>query len=387
MRSPKQEVFKADHTTMSEPPPLPGQQINDGKGRIFPCEQCGADLKFHIGEQSLKCPFCGAKRELSFSENAEIREQNFEEMVAELKRRKSEQEHEDPEHQEVRCESCGTDVIFDGTLTSIDCPYCGSPLQREKIHTGGFRVNVDAVMPFQIDPRQAQGKIAAWVQSLWFAPNDFKKIGAKGKCNGVYLPFWTFDTLTFTVYHGERGEDYTTTVGTGDKKRTVTRTRWYTATGKFQRFFDDVLINATGKFSKTDLEELGPWPLDSLLPFTQEVIAGHFARTYDVELEDALPIAKQIIDAAIRSECRGRIGGDRQRVHSVKTRYDAVTYKHCLLPIYMLAYRYKGKSFRVFVNGASGTVRGERPFSWVKISAAVLSALAVVITGLALFSR
>ena len=372
---------------MLEPPTPPGQDINEGKGRIFPCDQCGADLEFNIGVQTLKCPFCGASKELEIADDAEIREQDFDEMIAELKRRKSEQTEEVVEHQEVRCESCGSDVIFDGTLTSTECPYCGSPLQRENIHTGGFRIPVDAVMPFKIDDRKAKSKIADWVRSLWFAPNEFKKMGAQGKCHGVYLPFWTFDSLTFTVYSGERGENYTVTVGTGDKRRTETRTRWYPESGRFQRFFDDVLINATVKFAKTDVEKLGPWPLEMLLPFTQQVLAGHFARTYDLELEEALPIAKEIIDTALYSDCCSRIGGDKQRVHSIKTRYDAITYKHLLLPVYMLAYRYKEKSYRVFVNAATGTVRGQRPYSWVKIAATVIGVIAVAGTLFAIFSN
>ena len=363
---------------METPHTPPGQEINEGKGRIFPCDECGADLEFNIGVQTLKCPYCGAVKELDLGEDAQIREQNYDEMIAEVRRRKSERNNDDTEHQAVRCDSCGSDVIFEGTLTSTTCPYCGSPLQREKVHTGGFRVAVDAVLPFKVDERKAKGKIADWVRSLWFAPGDFKQMGAQGKCNGVYLPFWTFDTLTFTAYSGERGEDYTVTVGTGDNKRQETRTNWYPASGRFQRFFDDVLINGTIKFAKSDLEQLGPWPVEQLLPFSQEFLAGHFARTYDLELEEAFPVAKELIDQALYSDCCGRIGGDKQRVHSIKSRYDAITYKHILLPIYMLAYRYKEKSYRVFVNAATGKVRGQRPYSWVKILAVVLGFIAII---------
>lgn len=365
---------------MTEPPPLPGQQVDDGKGRIFPCDECGADLEFHIGEQSLKCPYCGAQKEIVLSDDAEILEQDFHRMLERLRDQREQRSDEQVEHNEVRCESCGSNVLFDGTLTSTECPYCGSPLQRENVHRGGFRIPVDAVMPFKIDDRTAKKKIAHWVKSRWFAPNDFRQRGAQGRINGTYLPFWTFDSLTFTAYRGERGEDYTVTVGTGDKKRKVTKTRWYAASGRFQQFFDDLLINATKNLSNSHVEKLHPWPLATCLPFNQEVLAGHFARTYDLELDEAFPIAKQMIDSAIHSECCQRIGGDRQRVHSVQTRYDAITYKHVLLPIYMLAYRYRDKSYRVFVNAATGTVQGERPYSFWKILFTVLGIAAVALT-------
>lgn len=363
---------------MNEPPPLPGQEIDDGKGRIFPCSECGADLTFHIGEQKLSCGFCGATQDIELSANVKIQEQDFQTMLMTLQERQAERSQE-VEHEQVRCDSCGADVLFSGTLTSTECPYCGSPLQREKVHRGGQRVAVDAVLPFQIDLRKAQTEVGNWVKSRWFAPNEFKKRGAQGKINGVYLPFWTFDTLTFNVYEGERGEDYTETVGTGDKKRTVTKTRWYFASGRFQRFFDDVLINGTREHSGTQIDEVGPWPLDRCLPFAAEFLAGHFARTYDIDLQDAFPLAKQQIDREIHSDCERRIGGDRQRLHWVKSRYDAITFKQVLLPIYLMAYRYRDRTYRVFINAATGTVAGERPYSWIKIGATILGVGAVVL--------
>lgn len=358
---------------MEQPPPLPGQKINEGKGRIFPCDECGADLEFHIGEQSLRCPYCSTVKEIVIDDDAEVVEQDFHETIRKLAERKADGTTDHQEHCEVRCDSCGSNVLFDETLTSTDCPYCGSPLQREKIHRGGFRIAVDAVLPFKIDDRDAKTKIAEWVKSRWFAPNKFKKRGAQGKINGVYLPFWTFDSLTFTVYRGERGEERTETTGTGDNKSTRTVTDWYPASGKFQRFFDDILINATRNLSGTHVSSLNPWPLEDALPFTQEVLAGHFARTYDIELEEAFPLAKTIMDDALLAETKERIGGDKQRVHSIKSRYDAITFKHVLLPVHMLAYQYHDKTYQVFVNAATGAVHGERPYSWVKITCAVLA--------------
>ena len=41
----------------------------------------------------------------------------------------------------------------------------------------------------------------------------------------------------------------------------------------------------------------------------------------------------------------------------------------------MAAYKYGGKSYRFLVNGQTGEVQGERPYSWWKISFAVLGAV------------
>ena len=43
-----------------------------------------------------------------------------------------------------------------------------------------------------------------------------------------------------------------------------------------------------------------------------------------------------------------------------------LTFKHVLLPVWLAAYRYRGKSFRFVVNGRTGSVEGERPWSSVQ---------------------
>ena len=352
-----------------------GTTTDEGKGRVFPCEGCGADLEFHIGQQRLKCPFCGFEKEIQIADGAEVREQDFHAMLERVRQAREKEPQEVAGYSEVRCRSCSGTVVFQGTLTSTECPYCGSPIQRENVHTLTRRVPVDGVLPFMVDHDKAAKGLTAWVKSRWFAPNEFLKRGVEGKFNGVYLPYWTYDTLTFNAYTGERGENYTVTVGTGKNRRTETRTRWYPASGRFQRFFDDVLVVASQGLPRKYVIGLEPWPLARCIPFTQQVLAGHLARTYDVELDAGLKDAKQRIDEAIAADVRQRIGGDKQRIHSIQSRYDAITYKHLLLPVWMLAYRYHDKPYRVFVNAGTGEVQGERPYSWVKILFAVLAGL------------
>lgn len=357
-----------------------GQTTDEGRGRIFPCDGCGADLHFHIGQQKLQCPYCGHTKAIELGDDAVIREQDFHAMLAHLQKLHDEniEDQEAGDQNEVRCESCGANVVFVGTLTSSFCPYCGSPIQRERVHKCNRRVPVDAVLPFLVEEKIARGNLSDWVQSRWFAPNDFRKHGVDGHFHGVYLPYWTFDTLTFTQYSGMKGVYYYVTVGSGKNRRTERRTRWYPASGSFQRFFDDVLVPATENLSNDMLHALEPWPLAKCLPFNQQVLAGHFARTYDVELAPGFVKGRALIDAAILREVRQRIGGDTQRVHSVNSRYDGITYKHALLPVWLLAYRYRDKSYQVFVNAATGEVQGERPYSWIKITLAVVTGLAAV---------
>lgn len=356
-----------------------GRLIDEGKGRVFPCEQCGADLEFHIGQQDLKCPYCGFGKQIEFSPDAAIVEQDFHAMLAKVRewRERSAKQPGSDQH-EVRCNGCGANVVFTGSLTSSECPYCGTPLQRDKVHDSPQRVPVDGVLSFRIEREIARRNLSKWVRGRWFAPNEFLKRGVEGRFNGVYLPYWTYDSLTFSQYWGERGDHYWVTVTENNQTRQERRTRWTSVSGHHQRFFDDVLVLAAKGMHGNLMQELEPWPLADLQPFTQQVLAGFLARTYEIDLDEGFQDARQRIDSAIESDVRGLIGGDEQRVSSIKTRYDAITFKHLLLPVWLLAYRYHDKTYQVMVNAVTGEVQGQRPYSFWKIFFVVAFALAVV---------
>lgn len=367
------------------PPPVDsigaGSEIEQSQSRVFPCDGCGADFEFAIDAQSLKCPFCGHLKELEIAESARVEEQDLRDALDEQASRRSKQRREGTDQamdglKQVACRDCGATVQFHGTLTSRECPYCGTPIQLDGVHDAEDRIAVDGVLPFMVERTKAQTNLKTWVQSRWFAPNEFKRRGVSGHFNGVYMPYWTYDALTMNDYRGQRGEHYYVTVKRGENNVQERRTRWYSASGSFRRFFDDILVVAGKGLPAKVVRALEPWPLDRCLPFTQQVLAGYMARTYDVPLRTGFQEAKKRIASALDADVRNRIGGDEQRVHSIQTEYGATTYKHLLLPVWMMAYKYGEKPYQVIVNAATGEVQGERPYSWIKITLFALSIVA-----------
>lgn len=358
--------------------PNPGEFVDEGKGRIFPCESCGADLKFQPGAQRLVCPYCGFQKELEFSETAVVAEQDFHDMLERLEEWRRAGIGDQQQTSEVRCESCGGQVSFTGTLTSSECPYCASPIQREQIHNSPVRIPVDGVLPFVVSYDVANEKLKQWVSSRWFAPTLFRKKGISGKFQGVYEPYFTFDSATFSQYSGERGDHYWVTVGSGKDKKRVRKTRWSSASGRFPYGFDDVMIHAARGLPLHLMRALEPWPLKNCQPFHPQFLAGLLARTYDLTLEEGFASARSIMEAALRQETKRLIGGDEQRISSLRTQYNAVTYKHLLLPVWLLSYQYHNKNYQVVINAQTGEVQGERPWSFWKIALAILAGLAVV---------
>ena len=380
---PAEPVF--DFTPKSEPDAAvgttegAGRTEDEGKGRVFPCPSCGADLVFHIGQQAMKCPYCGYEEAIVLPAEAEVKERDFDEMLRSLREHHDKDRHSYEGMKELRCGSCGGTVVFQGSLTSSACPYCASPIQIDRAEQAKDRIAVDGVLPFLVDHDKAARNLAAWVKSRWFAPNEFKKYSELGSFRSVYASYFTFDASANTDYTGERGTTYTVTVGSGDNRHTETRVRWTYVRGRVHNSFDDLPILANTGLDETKVAALEPWPTERARPYSAEYVAGHLARTYDRTAEQCFEPARQRMEGEIDRTVRRDIGGDRQRVHSQNIQWYDMRFKYLLMPIWLLTVIYEGKPFQVCINGVTGEVQGRRPISKIKVAFAVLVALIVIV--------
>lgn len=344
----------------------------------FPCKSCGAKLEFSPGTDALKCPYCGHENMIPKSEE-DIEELDFRKYLSQAV---SEEEME--EEQRVKCNACGAESSLDPNITMSHCPFCGTQLMAEAKTSRLLKPK--SLLPFKVDKRTAMDQFRSWVAGLWFAPGDLKRYArTESGLRGMYIPYWTYDTDTWSYYTGERGDDYTVTESyteqdedgnTVTKTREVVKTRWTHVSGTVFNDFDDVLVLASESLPRSKTEALEPWDLENLAPYAKEYLSGFQSEAYQVDLEQGFERAREIMAVEINGTIRRDIGGDHQRIQNVKTQYDHVTFKHLLLPIWINAYRYQNKSFRFVVNGRTGEVQGERPWSYVKIALAVAGVLA-----------
>ena len=233
------------------------------------------------------------------------------------------------------------------------------------------------MLPFAIERDAARPAVHRWLRSLWFAPRSFTRSEIPDRVTSVYLPYWTFDAATFTRYAGERGT----------RTRRKNEVRWQPVAGSFQRLFEDVPVAADTALPRAILQGLEPWSLSDLRPYAPKIVAGHLAKTPDVSLAEGWKLGRDRIEDALHHQVERRIAGDHQRIHTLWTRFDALTYRHVLLPVWLLTLRHGGRPYRVVVNGATGEVQGERAWSLHKIAAAVAGALTIAAAiGLALIA-
>ena len=221
-----------------------------------------------------------------------------------------------------------------------------------------------------------------WLGSLWFAPNGMAQYARKGRrLSGIYTPCWTFDADTKTEYRGQRGTVHTrtrTVTRNGKPTRvTTSEVRWRRVSGKVARFFDDVLVLASTALPEAFRKGMTRWDLTRLEPYMPEYLAGFRAEAYSVKLDEGWREARQVMDRQIRRDIRFDIGGDRQKIDEMHTQVSDVTFKHILVPLWLAAYKYRGTSYRFVVNGQTGEVMGERPWSAWKLFFAFLAAAIV----------
>jgi predicted RNA-binding Zn-ribbon protein involved in translation (DUF1610 family) len=349
--------------------------------RTYPCHQCGGQLAFDIRLQQLKCPSCGNVQPIVEAADHEVEEHDL--RAAWGDQRSSSVARfagsgGEAAQKEIVCQNCGGHTTFTGTLTTVRCPFCATPIQRDDVHDAPDRLPVDAVLPFHVDEANAHAEVDKWINGRWFAPSEFKKYNDTGAFSSIYVAYFTYDATAVTDYTGERGRHYTITVGSGDNEHTETRTEWSYASGRVTNAFDDLPVLANTGMDEQKIRELEPWPTQYVRPFSAEYIAGHLSRTYDLTVEQAFGVAKSSMESTIEHTVRSDIGGDEQRVHSVDTDYRDVAFKLMLLPVWIATYLYAGKTWQILINGCTGEVHGERPYSKLKIAIAILLALAAI---------
>lgn len=348
--------------------------------RTYPCSACGAQLVFDPVGQDLLCPSCGNRSAIEAADTP-VQARELGPAIAELRARQSQAAGPQVTGEwEVKCQNCGGTTGFNGSLTATRCPYCATPIQRDDVHNAPARLPVDGVVPFHIGEKQAHELVEKWVSGRWFAPSNFRKYRRIGAFSSLYTAYFTYDAETESWYTGERGDNYEVRVGTDSDGDPIyeTRTRWYPVQGQVGNEFADLPVLANDNLSRNRIRALEPWPVEQARTYSPEFVAGHLCRTYDHDAEEALPEAQQRMEQAIESTVRHDIGGDHQRIHQLQTSWNWLAYKHLLLPIWLLTVVYMDKTYQVYINGLTGQVSGDRPWSKVKIISAILAVLAVI---------
>ena len=364
---------------MPDQPPIVKEAVAQKK---FSCPSCGGEAQWNPAKKLLVCPFCGATSPAQAELNAAGEEQIVEhDLVAALRGIPDSARGWQAARTSVKCQSCQAISVFDAARVGQRCDFCGSSalVPYEEIKEA-FRP--ESLLPMKISENQVRDSIRQWYGSRWFAPNKLKHAALTDTVKGLYIPYWTFDAQVNAEWTAESGyyyyetEFYTDANGK-EQSRQVQKVRWVPSAGTLNHFFDDELVPASRGVQPDMLRKIEPFPTTKeLVPYNAGFLSGWVVERYQIDLVAAAKTSRDQMDRKMYALCAAQVPGDTHRDLQVEDDYSGQTFKHILVPIWLLTYDYSTTNYQVVINGYTGVISGKYPKSWVKILFAVLAGLA-----------
>lgn len=291
-----------------------------------------------------------------------------------------------PSHR-FQCGNCGTEVATSVDQRSYICPFCDSSFVTE-IPVNRGRQRPEFVIGFAVSSQQAKEKFFEWLKrNSWFRPGDLAQKAVSEKQRGVYLPFWHFSMHAHSQWSANIGEYWyrTETYTTRDANgKTVTRTRqvqeteWFPLRGQHQRYYYGYLVPATKGISHAEARAIQPFQLSALARYRPFYLAGWMAEEYSIPMDAAIEQCKAEFQRREQNEIQRFLPGDTSSGLNVSTQFDVTGSDLILLPVHVLSYRYRDRVFHFLVNGQTGKVVGEKPYSASRITTAVVIGIALI---------
>jgi DNA-directed RNA polymerase subunit RPC12/RpoP len=232
---------------------------------------------------------------------------------------------------EIKCSHCGAPIEFRPGEILATCKYCGYTVV---IETGKTFDYDHSLLLNGYDQTEIEESIRNWMREGFLKPQDLAKKAKISEKNLIYLPFWVVSVEAESSYKGVF-ERITPAV---------------VKDGRIQKKYDWlILARKATDFPTRDYNV----PLEGKIPYDFRKIEG-FAKVFNSEIDkdEAVELAKEQIDAHHRFLSQQDI----DKIIDMKTeiKVEQVVYLHA--PVWFVRYEYKGKSYRLLADGATGTV-------------------------------
>jgi hypothetical protein len=274
-------------------------------------------------------------------------------------------------------------MVFDPTRVGQNCEFCGSPALVDYLEIKS-PIRPQGVLPFRIDASRVRDDIKRWWRSRWFAPGKLALTALVDTVKSLYIPYWTFDAQVHCPWTAEAGHYYYVTVPGVDAKgrptmRKERRVRWEPAAGVVDTFFDDEAVAGTQGLPLELLKKVEPFPTKEVVGYDTAFLSGHVVEHYQVVLLEAAQRSLEQMQAKLVVLCARQIPGDTHRNLQTFPEFSGRTFKHVLVPVWLLKYDFGAKPYQVIVNGYTGAIAGKHPYSYWKIAFVVLLAVLIAV--------
>ncbi|MFR6111343.1 MAG: zinc finger domain-containing protein [Dialister invisus] len=334
----------------------------------FKCPNCSAPLAYAPGADHVTCEYCGT--ELSIAdleafyaakeENAAKAEHGRKSGILTVRERngaKTRRRFSAP-----LPFFCGAEIVCDENTIATECCYCGNPTMIAQRYDGALRP--DYVIPFQKTKRMPRKPLKISTREL-LLPSNFVSQNRVDAIQGMYVPFWLFDSKVTAVASYKAKNVNTFVVG----KNQITEERVYRCDREGEMKFNRVPMDGSKKMDDTWMESIGPFDYSTMVPFTTAYLAGYLADKYDVPAEEMAPRADELVTNTALAQMDDTVTGytscNREDGFVSK---DENTVSYALAPVWILSTTYNGTPYTFIMNAQSGKFVGSLPVDKNKAS-------------------
>lgn len=342
---------------MSENKPFIGA-INVTSSEVK-CPGCGGTIgvKYDPESLNLTCPFCGLVSALPKPGTVPV-VQEFDFNSA-LQRASVNWGHV---KKLIVCANCGGETLYDAETITGACPFCGSTSVTPAAENPQIMAP-QSVIPFAFSKEGAQQCFTAYMKRK----HCLRPGVADSKLEnvvGIYLPYWTFDSLTVSSYYAK----HSTPLGE------------VPYAGIWNNYFDDIIIPASDKYRGPFIVKVQDFDFSKSVPYAPQYLAGIPAERYTVGLNEGWERTKKEMEEKIRRAVFRRYGIN-FHIESLISNYYNVKFRYLLAPVYFAKYTYKKRWFPVVINGQTGKAFCDAPtiIPFIVVPAVILLLLLILI--------
>ncbi|MCE9554982.1 MAG: zinc ribbon domain-containing protein [Planctomycetes bacterium] len=264
-----------------------------------------------------------------------------------------------------KCSGCGASMSYDASAGTLRCPFCGS--LKLEAQPDAQTLIAEVVVPFQLTREQAVSQMRAWLGQGFWRPGDLSTQALVVSMTPVYVPYWIFEATTQTYWTADTSQ--TPAGASGD---------WFPLFGQREGSYNGLLVGASGALTAAETAELSPFDLAPGVPPEQVDLDNAIFEQFSVPRKYARPLARSGLEALEIEACTREVPLKARNV-KVSMLVGGLTSRPVLLPVWIMAYRYREQVFRFLVNGQTGSSTGRAPFSYRKLIAAGAIALGVLL--------
>jgi len=324
------------------------------KNLSYKCPNCTMPLRFDNGMKRFVCDYCDGSFLLEEIKDAANDEEGY----------NWEDDHENlPEEQlegtrSYVCKFCGAEVVTTAITSATKCPYCGNVLLVTESLTGMLRPN--KIIPFEVDRSKLISLFNAFVKKKHFVPKAFKNNPVLQEVEGIYEPFWLYDSGV----QGSVTYNATKTRRWSDAKYDYVETSYYEVDVDGEMHFSNVPADGSKRLDDQMMDSLEPFDYSKMIDFEPGYLSGHMAERFDVSADANLKRTKKRMWNSAEAQLRSSVNGYSSvtKKSSSLNQFDRDV-RYALFPVYVFSIQYEDKKYDYAVNGQTGKIVGELPFS------------------------